>query len=61
MRDRHEYLGPDPRVVGYWTDGAGELHVKWWDAFLNDHWMEGEKWKFDVRRDERGEWIEVDD
>ncbi|CDO77541.1 hypothetical protein BN946_scf184912.g40 [Trametes cinnabarina] len=58
---RHEYLGPDPRVAGYWIDADGDFHIKWYDAFLNDHWIENRKWSFDVRLDARGDWVEVDD
>ncbi|KAI8986815.1 hypothetical protein BD414DRAFT_545226 [Trametes punicea] len=58
---RHEYLGPDPRVAGYWVDADGEYHIKWYDAFLKDQWVENRKWSFDVRLDARGHWVEVDD
>ncbi|KAL6308754.1 hypothetical protein BKA93DRAFT_724996 [Sparassis latifolia] len=58
---RHEYLGPDPRVVGYFFDGAGEVHVRFWDAFLRDQWMDTQTWQFDVRMDEHGKWAERED
>ncbi|EJF56745.1 hypothetical protein BD309DRAFT_873730 [Dichomitus squalens] len=58
---RHEYLGPDPRVVGYWVDAEGDYHVKFYDTFLGDQWMDDRKWKFDVRMDEDGKWVDVDD
>ncbi|KAF9020597.1 hypothetical protein BDZ89DRAFT_958139 [Hymenopellis radicata] len=54
---RHEYLGPDPRVAGYYTDPRGELHVRWWDGFLGDQWMEEGKWTMEVDWD-GGKWIE---
>ncbi|KAF8909062.1 hypothetical protein CPB85DRAFT_1435807 [Mucidula mucida] len=54
---RHEYLGPDPRVAGYYTDPQGELHVRWWDAFLGDQWMEEGKWTMEVAWD-GNKWIE---
>ncbi|KAI0689163.1 hypothetical protein BC835DRAFT_272387 [Cytidiella melzeri] len=60
-RRRHEYLGPDPRVVGYRVDVDGELHVKWWDGFLQDMWMDNGKWTFDVRQTDDGKWVEIDD
>ncbi|KAI9067815.1 hypothetical protein FKP32DRAFT_1672782 [Trametes sanguinea] len=58
---RHEYLGPDPRVAGYWIDADGDYHIKWYDAFLKDQWVDNRKWSFDVRLNARGEWVEVDD
>ena len=58
---RHEYLGPDPRVVGYWVDAEGDYHVKFYDTFLGDQWTDDRKWKFDVRMDEDGKWVDVDD
>ncbi|KAI0325784.1 hypothetical protein GY45DRAFT_1329805 [Cubamyces sp. BRFM 1775] len=58
---RHEFLGPDPRVAGYWVDADGEYHIKWYDAFLKDHWVDNREWEFDVRLNARGEWVEVDD
>ncbi|PIL27400.1 hypothetical protein GSI_10548 [Ganoderma sinense ZZ0214-1] len=56
---RHEYLGPDPRVVGYFVDAAGEYHVKFYDTFLGDQWMDNRKWAFDVRQDEDGKWVDA--
>ncbi|GJE86720.1 hypothetical protein PsYK624_028010 [Phanerochaete sordida] len=58
---RHEYLGPDPRIAGYRFDADGEVHVKWWDSFLGDLWMDKGKWKWDVKMTEDGKWVEVDD
>ncbi|KAI0674177.1 hypothetical protein C8Q78DRAFT_966556 [Trametes maxima] len=58
---RHEFLGPDPRVAGFWVDAAGEYHVKWYDAFLGDQWIDDRKWSFDVRPNARGDWVEADD
>ncbi|KAI0077609.1 hypothetical protein K474DRAFT_1071249 [Panus rudis PR-1116 ss-1] len=57
---RHEYLGPDPRVVGYVTDVYGEIHIKWWDSFLQDQWMDKQKWKFQVELNAEGQWVEKD-
>ncbi|KAI0349783.1 hypothetical protein OH77DRAFT_1414415 [Trametes cingulata] len=61
LAKRHEYLGPDPRVAGYTVDADGEYHVKWYDAFLKDQWVDNQKWSFDVRLDAAGNWVEVDD
>ncbi|KAI0659043.1 hypothetical protein C8Q70DRAFT_916328 [Cubamyces menziesii] len=61
LAKRHEYLGPDPRVAGYWVDADGEYHIKWYDAFLKDHWVDNREWEFDVRLNARGEWVDVDD
>ncbi|OSD07868.1 hypothetical protein PYCCODRAFT_1330958, partial [Trametes coccinea BRFM310] len=61
LAKRHEYLGPDPRVAGYWIDADGDYHIKWYDAFLKDQWVDNRKWSFDVRLNARGEWVEVDD
>ena len=58
---RHEYLGPDPRIAGYRFDHNGEVHIKWWDNFLQDQWMDKSKWKFDVKMAEDGKWVEIDD
>jgi len=58
---RHEYLGPDPRIVGYRFDVDGEVHVKWWDSFLRDSWMDTGKWTFEVKQTEEGKWVEIDD
>ena len=58
---RHEYLGPDPRVAGYRIDVEGDVHIKWWDAFLQDQWMDKQKWAFDVRMEDDGRWVEIDD
>ncbi|KAI0765096.1 hypothetical protein C8Q74DRAFT_1205932 [Fomes fomentarius] len=58
---RHEYLGPDPRVVGYFVDADGEYHVRWYDTFLGDQWMDSRKWAFDVRQDDAGRWVDVDE
>ncbi|PSR87344.1 hypothetical protein PHLCEN_2v5161 [Hermanssonia centrifuga] len=59
--ERHEFLGPDPRIAGYFFDVDGEIHVKWWDSFLQDQWMDKTKWKFDVRLGDDGKWVEKDD
>ena len=56
---RHEYLGPDPRVLGYFVDAAGDYHVKFYDTFLGDQWMDNRKWTFDVRLDEDGNWVDA--
>ncbi|OJT12367.1 hypothetical protein TRAPUB_11069 [Trametes pubescens] len=61
LAKRHEFLGPDPRVSGYKLDANGDYHIKWYDAFLKDHWVDDQKWDFDVRLDARGNWVEVDD
>ncbi|KZT66568.1 hypothetical protein DAEQUDRAFT_767916 [Daedalea quercina L-15889] len=61
LKRRHEYLGPDPRVAGYRIDVEGDVHIKWWDAFLQDQWMDKHKWVFDVRIEEDERWVEIDD
>ncbi|KAI0635027.1 hypothetical protein C8Q77DRAFT_1192842 [Trametes polyzona] len=61
LAKRHEYLGPDPRVAGYRIDADGDYHVKWYDAFLKDQWVDDQKWDFDVRLNAQGKWVEVDD
>ena len=38
-----------------------EIHIKWWDSFLQDLWMGDRKWAFDVRQAENGKWVEMDD
>ena len=59
---RHEYLGPDPRVAGLYFDYDGEIHVKWWDGFLQVQWMDRGRWTFDViYDDEQGKWVEKED
>ncbi|RPD79250.1 hypothetical protein L226DRAFT_480067 [Lentinus tigrinus ALCF2SS1-7] len=58
---RHEFLGPDPRVVGYFMDADGDYHIRWYDTFLQDQWMDNHKWKYDVRQDEHGHWVDADD
>ncbi|KAG5646617.1 hypothetical protein DXG03_002921 [Asterophora parasitica] len=45
---RHEFLGPNPRVAGYFVDVDGDIHIKWWDSFLTDQWMGSQKWKVEV-------------
>ncbi|KAH9940696.1 hypothetical protein B0H21DRAFT_697364 [Amylocystis lapponica] len=57
---RYEFLGPDPRVAGYFFDVDGDAHIKWWDAFLRDQWMEKHKWRFEVQLDADGGWVEKD-
>lgn len=54
---RHEFLGPDPRVAGYYYDDRGHAHIRWWDGFLSDQWMGTQKWKLNVRWD-GSQWIE---
>ncbi|TFK47621.1 hypothetical protein OE88DRAFT_1636458 [Heliocybe sulcata] len=54
---RHEYLGPDPRVAGYFFDFDGEIHIRWWDAFLQDQWMDKQKWKMDAVQNDSGQWV----
>ncbi|CCM06806.1 uncharacterized protein FIBRA_09107 [Fibroporia radiculosa] len=58
---RHEYLGPDPRVAGYRVDNDGDIYIKWWDGFLQDQWIGKQKWKFGVKLNVDGKWIEMDD
>ena len=58
---RHEYLGPDPRVAGFFYDVDGEIHVKWWDSFLQVQWMDKGKWTFDIELDEDGKWVDKED
>ncbi len=60
QHDRHEFLGPDPRVIGFYLDGAGDAHIRWWDGFLQDQWMDQEKWSFQVVLDDDGNWVEKD-
>lgn len=38
-------------------DANGEIHVRWWDAFLKDQWMDGEKWTLGVTMDASGKWV----
>ncbi|KAA1473600.1 hypothetical protein DENSPDRAFT_757803, partial [Dentipellis sp. KUC8613] len=58
---RHEYLGPDPRVAGYWYDVTGEIHIYWLDGFLGDQWVDKTKWStMQVVMDEKGNWVEKD-
>ncbi|KAG6829503.1 hypothetical protein H0H87_011236 [Tephrocybe sp. NHM501043] len=45
---RHEYLGPSPRVAGYFVDVDGDIYIKWWDSFLSDQWMGTQKWKVET-------------
>lgn len=61
IMNRHEYLGPDPKVAGYRVDVDGEFHIRWWDSFLHILWMDGGKWSFDVRQTENGKWVDADD
>ncbi|KIJ63869.1 hypothetical protein HYDPIDRAFT_175870 [Hydnomerulius pinastri MD-312] len=58
---KHEYLGPDPRVAGYYFDGYGELHVRWWDGFLKDQWMGKDKWSLNVTLNTAGKWVVKED
>ncbi|KAI0067400.1 hypothetical protein BV25DRAFT_1819728 [Artomyces pyxidatus] len=58
---RHEFLGPDPRVAGFFFDVDGEIHVRWWDGFLKDQWMDRQKWiirESDLVLNEKGDWVE---
>ncbi|TCD64022.1 hypothetical protein EIP91_004656 [Steccherinum ochraceum] len=57
---RHEFLGPDPRVVGYSYDNFGEIHIKWWDKFLQEQWMDREKWTFELMLSEDEQWVAAD-
>ncbi|KAI0341538.1 hypothetical protein BDW22DRAFT_1430183 [Trametopsis cervina] len=59
--DGHEYLGPDPRIVGFRFDVFGGVHIKWWDSFLQDLWMDNGKWAFDVKMTDDGKCAELDD
>ncbi|KAI0311221.1 hypothetical protein OF83DRAFT_1031502, partial [Amylostereum chailletii] len=55
---KHEYLGPDPRVAGFFFDVDGEIHVCWWDRFLEDQWMDRGKWTMlEVEMNENGDWV----
>ncbi|KAG6897488.1 hypothetical protein C0992_001093 [Termitomyces sp. T32_za158] len=45
---RHEYLGPSPRVAGYFIDVDGDIYIKWWDSYLSDQWMGTQKWKVEI-------------
>ncbi|KAF8526659.1 hypothetical protein BU17DRAFT_82844 [Hysterangium stoloniferum] len=56
---RHEYLGPDPRIAGYEIRQDGNIHIRWWDAFLQDPWLENDKWKIDLICDADGQWVEA--
>jgi hypothetical protein len=58
---RHEYLGPDPQVAGYVFDIDGEIHIRWWDAFLQDQWIDGKKWEMEFMEGPEGKWIEKED
>ncbi|KAF8837810.1 hypothetical protein BDN67DRAFT_991598 [Paxillus ammoniavirescens] len=58
---RHEYIGPDPRVAGYFFDGYGEIHVRWWDAFLKEQWMDKDKWTLDATIGSTGKWVVKED
>jgi len=56
---RHEFLGPDPRVVGYSFDYNGDVHVCWYDRYLDEQWVDGKKWTtLEVERGVRGDWAE---
>ncbi|GLB38908.1 hypothetical protein LshimejAT787_0600700 [Lyophyllum shimeji] len=45
---RHEFLGPNPRVAGYFIDVDGDIQIKWWDSFLNDQWLGSQKWTAEI-------------
>ncbi|KAG6824372.1 hypothetical protein H0H93_002123 [Arthromyces matolae] len=56
---RHEFLGPSPRVAGYFVDVDGDIYIKWWDSYLTDQWMGTKKWKVEIMWN--GEkWVEKD-
>ena len=57
MRTRHEFLGPDPRIAGYFYDSNGEIHIRWWDRFLQEQWMDDEKWDFEIELNDDGQWV----
>ncbi|THH31454.1 hypothetical protein EUX98_g2757 [Antrodiella citrinella] len=57
---RHELLGPDPRIVGYSYDNIGDIHIKWWDKFLQEQWTDNRKWNFELKQDEEGKWTAKD-
>ncbi|KZV76629.1 hypothetical protein PENSPDRAFT_622555 [Peniophora sp. CONT] len=58
QESKHEFLGPDPRVAGYSVEGEG-IRVLWIDRFLEEKWVEGEKWELlDVEMDSNGAWTE---
>ncbi|KAH7905276.1 hypothetical protein BJ138DRAFT_1165080 [Hygrophoropsis aurantiaca] len=58
---RHEYLGPDPRIAGYFFDDDGEIHIRWWDGFLKDQWMDNHKWTLNVEMNTSGQWVVKED
>lgn len=59
MGARHEFLGPDPRVAGYWLDDAGEVHICWFDGFLQEEWMDSGRWRgLEVEKGVDGKWVE---
>ena len=39
----------------------GEIHVKWWDSFLQVQWMDKKTWTFDIVMSEEGKWVEKED
>jgi len=47
-------------VVGFYFDADGDAHIRWWDSFLQDQWMDKDKWKFEVVPDNDGKWVEKD-
>ncbi|KAF9240401.1 hypothetical protein BU15DRAFT_87636 [Melanogaster broomeanus] len=51
---RHEYIGPDPRVAGYF------LRL-WWDAFLKEQWLDKDKWTLDATIGVTGKWVVKED
>ncbi|KIJ42349.1 hypothetical protein M422DRAFT_254421, partial [Sphaerobolus stellatus SS14] len=56
---RHEYLGPDPRVAGYEIGNDGNIHIRWWDAFLENQWVGKENWKIEMTLHDDGQWVEA--
>jgi hypothetical protein len=59
IRRRHEFLGPDPRVVGFSFDYVGDVHICWYDKYLEEQWVDGGRWKtLEVEKSENGGWVE---
>ncbi|KAI0037155.1 hypothetical protein K488DRAFT_75489 [Vararia minispora EC-137] len=50
---------PDPRVVGFSLDYNGDVHICWYDRYLNEQWVDDGKWtQLDVEQSELGGWME---
>ena len=47
---RHEFLGPDPRIVAYRVVGD-EIHVEWRDEFMQVCWIDGGYWEVELELD----------